>query len=167
MGSKALSRSFPEVLMAKASWTARWITDPRSSAKGGLRSNPCRAAHVPRSVCKRGLSGIYRNLQGIICAYMKSAQIRPAEWENNYEIHAGRADSERSVVAPFEGGGEATRVFDLGLVLGSPEVGAMPSAAPPRPARANRRVGHLPKSRIRHPEASTAALRSDGKAGHF
>jgi hypothetical protein len=87
--------------MARASWTARW-----------------------RPVCERSLSGVYRNLQRIICAQMKSVQIRTVEWENNYEIDAGRADSERSVVAPFD---------------------AMPSAAPPQLCRANSRVGHLPK----------------------
>lgn len=97
---------------------------------------------------------------------MKSVQIRTAEWENNYEIHAGRADSERSVGAPF-GEAEAARVFDLGLVMGSSEVGAMPSAAPLQLCRSNSRVGHLPKSRIRRSEASTTALRSGGKAGYF
>jgi hypothetical protein len=36
------------------------------------------AAHTPRPARKDRLSGIYRNLQSLICARMKTAQIRTA-----------------------------------------------------------------------------------------
>ena len=106
------------------------------------------------------------------------------ERDNDHEIHIGSADPERPVAASFgeadaargrdlavlrvRGAGRvATLVFDLGLVMGSSEVGATPSAAPPQPCRTNSRAGRRSKARIWCLEVRTATLRSSGKASHF
>src|SRR6266849_92433 len=61
----------------------------------------------------------------------------------------------------------AALVVDLGLVMGSSEVCATPSVAPPQP-----RPGKLPgRARSRSapllPQVTTATLRSSPKASHF
>src|ERR1700730_2786129 len=67
--------------------------------------------------------------------------------------------------------GEAERVaalaVDLGLVMGSSEVHAAPSAAPPqpRPGKSPRRAG--PRSPPQPLQVTTATLRSRPKASHF
>jgi hypothetical protein len=57
--------------------------------------------------------------------------------------------------------------FDFGLVMGSSEVRATPTAAPPQPRRANYPAGRDPKGRLDRTPASTATLRSRTKASHF
>lgn len=63
---------------------------------------------------------------------------------------------------------ERTAAFclDLGLVMGSSEVRATPSAAPPQPRRANHPAGRDPRRLGRTP-AGTATLQSRTKASHF
>ena len=61
----------------------------------------------------------------------------------------------------------AALVVDLGLVMGSSEVHATPSAAPPQP-----RPGKLPgrarsRSAPQPPQVTTATLQSSPKASHF
>jgi len=64
---------------------------------------------------------------------------------------------------------ERTAAFglDLGLVMGSSEVRATPSAAPPQPRRANHPAGRDPMGRLGRTPAGTATLRSRTKASHF
>jgi len=66
--------------------------------------------------------------------------------------------------------GEAERVaalaVDLGLVMGSSEVDATPSAAPPQPRRVNHPAGQDPK-RPSPLQVSTAMLRSSPKASQI
>ena len=64
---------------------------------------------------------------------------------------------------------ELTAAFglDLGLVMGSSEVRATPSAAPPQPRRANHPAGRDPMGRLGRTPAGTATLRSRTKASHF
>ena len=64
---------------------------------------------------------------------------------------------------------ERTAAFglDLGLVMGSSEVRATPSAAPPQPHRANYPAGRDPMGRLGRTPAGTATLRSRTKASHF
>jgi hypothetical protein len=57
--------------------------------------------------------------------------------------------------------------FDLGLVMGSSEVRATPSAAPPQPRRANHPAGRDPLGRLGRTQAGIATLRSRTKASHF
>ena len=57
--------------------------------------------------------------------------------------------------------------LDLGLVMGSSEVRATPSAAPPQPRRANHPAGRDPMGRLGRTPAGTATLRSRTKASHF
>src|SRR6266403_966194 len=57
--------------------------------------------------------------------------------------------------------------FDLGLVMGSSEVRATPSAAPPQPRRATTRQGAIPWGALGRTPAGTATLRSRTKASHF
>src|SRR5260370_4310670 len=57
--------------------------------------------------------------------------------------------------------------FDFGLVMGSSEVRATPTAAPPQPRQANYPAGHDPKVRLDRTPARTATLRSRTKASHF
>jgi len=47
----------------------------------------------------------------------------------------------------------AALVVDLGLVMGSSEVHAAPSAAPPQPARASYRAGPDPEARLSRPKS--------------
>src|SRR6266550_9526511 len=64
---------------------------------------------------------------------------------------------------------ERTAAFglDLGLVMGSSEVRATPSAAPPQPRRANYPAGRDPMRRLGRTPAGPATLRSRTKASHF
>jgi hypothetical protein len=64
---------------------------------------------------------------------------------------------------------ERTAAFglDLGLVMGSSEVRATPSAAPPQPRRANHPAGRDPMGRLTRTPAGTATLLSRTKASHF
>jgi len=57
--------------------------------------------------------------------------------------------------------------FDFGLVMGSSEVRATPTAAPPQPRQANYPAGRDPKGRLDRTPAGTATLRSRTKASHF
>src|SRR5258705_1636828 len=57
--------------------------------------------------------------------------------------------------------------LDLGLVMGSSEVRATPSAAPPQPRRANHPAGRDPMGRLGRTPAGTATLQSRTKASHF
>jgi hypothetical protein len=57
--------------------------------------------------------------------------------------------------------------FDLGLVMGSFEVRATPSAAPPQPRRANHLAGRDPLGHLGRTQAGIATLRSRTKASHF
>jgi hypothetical protein len=47
----------------------------------------------------------------------------------------------------------AALVFDLGLVMGSSEVHATPSAAPPQPRPGKRPAGQDPEARLSHPKS--------------
>ena len=51
--------------------------------------------------------------------------------------------------------------FDLDLVMGSSEVHATPSAAPPQPRPGKTPAGQDPEARIRHFKVITATLRSN------
>ena len=51
--------------------------------------------------------------------------------------------------------------LDLDLVMGSSEVNATPSAAPPQPRPGKTPAGQDPEARIRHFKVSTATLRSN------
>src|SRR6267142_2636829 len=64
---------------------------------------------------------------------------------------------------------ERTAAFglDLGLVMGSSEVRATRSAAPPQPRRANHPAGRDPLRRLGRTQAGIATLRSRTKASHF
>src|SRR5712671_5260984 len=66
-----------------------------------------------------------------------------------------------------EMGPAAALGFDLGLVMGSSEVRATPSAAPPQPRRANYPAGRDPLGRLDRTLAGIATLRSRTKASHF
>jgi len=61
----------------------------------------------------------------------------------------------------------ATLVFDLDLVMGSPEVGATPSAAPPQPRSGKIPSRAEPEARHPPPEVATATLRSNMEASQF
>src|SRR5258708_3634164 len=61
----------------------------------------------------------------------------------------------------------AALVVDLALAMGSSEVHATPSAAPPQP-RLGRSPGRArPRSAPQPPQVTTATLRSSPKASHF
>src|SRR5258707_4282422 len=57
--------------------------------------------------------------------------------------------------------------FDLGLVMGSSEVRATPSAAPPQPRRANHPAGRDPRGHLGPSPTGIATLQSSTKASHF
>ena len=63
---------------------------------------------------------------------------------------------------------ERTAAFglDLGLVMGSSEVRATPTAAPPQPRQANYPAGHDPKGRLdRHPSRhSNAPIKDESQS---
>src|SRR5450759_1042513 len=57
--------------------------------------------------------------------------------------------------------------FDLGLVMGSSEVYATPSAAPPQPRPSKTPGRARPRSAPQRPQATTPTLRSNTKASQF
>src|SRR6202163_1464418 len=57
--------------------------------------------------------------------------------------------------------------LDLGLVMGSSEVDATPSAAPPQPRPGKTPGRARPRSRHQPPQVTTATLRSSPKASQF
>src|SRR6202171_2557123 len=62
---------------------------------------------------------------------------------------------------------ERVAAFDLDLVMGSSEVDATPSAAPPQPRPGKTPGRARPRSRPQPPQVTTATLRSSPKASQF